>query len=76
MPRPQLPPPDEDQSFGARVIRYRLKQGLSRQQLAAELLGVAPITPKSIQRWENEGLLPRNPHHYVEVMKRLHENGI
>lgn len=76
MPRPQPPPPDDDHSLGARIIRYRLKKNLGRRQFAESLSRIAPITAKSVQRWENEGMTPKDHQIYNEVIRLLQKNGL
>lgn len=76
MPRPQLPPDETDRSLGARLIRYRLAGNLTRKQVAKSLEPIAPIHPKAVQRWENEGRFPRDPRHYTEILRRLDDAGL
>ena len=76
MPRPQLPPETTDTSFGARNIRYRLKENLTRKELAESLQSIALISQNAIRSWENEGRLPRDPRHYVEMVSRFERSGV
>lgn len=76
MPRPQLPPAVNDSSFGARVIRYRLLEELTRKDLMVILQKIAPVREKAIQRWEIEGVIPRDHGHYREMLRLLKKVGL
>ena len=60
MPKPTKQPSLDDQSFGARLIRYRTSRDITRLKLAEILTQKEfPSSPKTIRNWEIHGQIPR-----------------
>jgi len=75
MPRDTTDPSEEDESFGAQMIRYRKARKMSRKDCADYLRSKGfEISQLSILRWEKHRRLPQNPelyHWLVTEFKRL-----
>jgi len=75
MPKLTTQPNPQEQSFGARLVRYRTAMNLTRETLVNELSKAGyPCSKETVYNWESRDQIPRGEL-YLHLLQKIKKAG-